>query len=347
MIKSLFFILLVISMSTFSSINVDAHGFLLKPMSRNYYSHIQGREPCPECLNAGGVALVKKSSIKNQWPSPETEKTSVRHGLCGDAVNQRQIYMDPIPESKATLEVGKDFEIQVFINSHHNGYFEFSLCNLDIAGSLKQSCLALLERSPYDPSESPIDSKHPERYYLQPKCASQFDGLGQGTVTMRYKIPAHFITGDNYVLQWHWVTGNTCRGPDYPTSSFFPKSYEDCEGDGGSIGWLPTRGECIKKNLYPEEFWNCADVRLIGNTKPTSKPNGDKRKTSKPTKKNNNNGNNKTYKPTQSPTKGQPCAKVWEQCGGKNFNNAISKCCEAGTYCNYQSEWYSQCIPPK
>jgi poly(3-hydroxybutyrate) depolymerase len=46
--------------------------------------------------------------------------------------------------------------------------------------------------------------------------------------------------------------------------------------------------------------------------------------------------------PTQpQPTTG-PCAAKWGQCGGNGWAGA--KCCESGSTCRPQNEWYSQCV---
>lgn len=37
------------------------------------------------------------------------------------------------------------------------------------------------------------------------------------------------------------------------------------------------------------------------------------------------------------------CSSVWNQCGGKGYTGPT--CCEAGTYCSYNSDWWSQCKP--
>jgi len=42
------------------------------------------------------------------------------------------------------------------------------------------------------------------------------------------------------------------------------------------------------------------------------------------------------------PDNGGSCAKIWDQCGGNNYQGPT--CCQSGR-CNRQSEWYSQCIP--
>lgn len=53
-----------------------------------------------------------------------------------------------------------------------------------------------------------------------------------------------------------------------------------------------------------------------------------------------------TYFPTTSPTIGpENCPNsIWDQCGGDQDFTGIN-CCPCSSICNYQSEFYSQCIP--
>eukprot|EP00929_Paragymnodinium_shiwhaense_P052441 TRINITY_DN2626_c0_g2_i2.p1 TRINITY_DN2626_c0_g2~~TRINITY_DN2626_c0_g2_i2.p1 ORF type:complete len:449 (-),score=58.89 TRINITY_DN2626_c0_g2_i2:151-1497(-) len=47
---------------------------------------------------------------------------------------------------------------------------------------------------------------------------------------------------------------------------------------------------------------------------------------------------------TQSTTQSSgECSAAWSQCGGKQWTGPT--CCVAGTRCNNQGEWYSQCVP--
>jgi len=45
--------------------------------------------------------------------------------------------------------------------------------------------------------------------------------------------------------------------------------------------------------------------------------------------------------PTQAPD--DDCQSLWGKCGGNNWTGPT--CCEGDAFCNYQTEWYSQCIP--
>lgn len=59
-----------------------------------------------------------------------------------------------------------------------------------------------------------------------------------------------------------------------------------------------------------------------------------------------------TVAETESPTEDDngTCGNaVWAKCDGKDSTTGAAfsgeKCCPAGSYCNYQTEWYSQCVP--
>jgi aryl-phospho-beta-D-glucosidase BglC (GH1 family) len=251
---------------------VEAHGFLAQPVSRN--KNAVG-EYCPHCYNGGGTGTV--SSFGVSWPYPETPETTKRHGICGDAATVTPLYSGPQFTSDNIVETytaGSDIDLSVVITAHHMGWFEFRVCDKselnDPKGEITQACLDRhqLLRAPSDPSESPIDPEHPERFYTPPKCAF---GGAEMRMSMRYTLPAD-LECEHCVLQWYWVTANTCAGDDYESViPLFPSN--SCGGgDGGAVGWIP--GPVLPSNIrprlcsdensgYPEEFWNCADIRIV------------------------------------------------------------------------------------
>lgn len=76
---------------------------------------------------------------------------------------------------------------------------------------------------------------------------------------LRYQLPAG-LRCDNCVLQWWYLTGNSCNPPCVPEDPAHPK----CDTSMGVCG---TSG-----SNYPEEFWNCADVRILARSGPGSQP---------------------------------------------------------------------------
>jgi hypothetical protein len=257
---------------------VDGHGYLAVPKSRNLVANGKGLEYCPHCLNSGSAANVKAYDVLGGvWDRnyPETEQSLVRHGLCGDNPGETKymlggsIYGSPAGGNvQATYTSGQSIDINVIITAHHMGWWQVYLC--DKGDALTQDCLnkRMLLRDPNDPSISPLDARFPGRYYMVPTCY----GAAAMNQTARYKLPAG-LTCTNCVLQWYWVTANTCHGGGY-TGVTFPAAGGSCGGDGGASGWLPRANSACVDNpsLYPEEFWNCADVRIVAASGPTPPP---------------------------------------------------------------------------
>jgi hypothetical protein len=343
---------------------VDGHGYLQVPKSRNWVAHEQNKEWCPHCLNAGSAANVQAHDVnEGVWYKnfPETEKTLVRHGLCGDNPGESKyltggsIYGNPAGGNvQATYTSGQSIDINVIITAHHMGWWQFYLC--DKGDELSQTCLnkIMLHRDPHDPSISPVDPNFPGRYYIIPTCYGTEMSMNQ---TVRYKLPEG-LTCPHCVLQWYWVTGNSCHGGGY-TGVNFPKIDNPCIGDGYSTGWLPRANSACVDNtkIYPEEFWNCADVRIEAASGPTPFPTAPTA-TKKPTTGNPTStpATKKPTTPTQTPatkkpTTGQPtpaggaCSALYGQCGGQGW--AGSTCCTKGTTCVKTNVWYSMCQTKK
>ena len=67
----------------------------------------------------------------------------------------------------------------------------------------------------------------------------------------RYKLPNN-LSGDVVLLQWHYVTGNSCEDVGYDQYSF-PWATPD----------LPTCSQPLDvRETLPEQFWNCAEISI-------------------------------------------------------------------------------------
>lgn len=76
---------------------------------------------------------------------------------------------------------------------------------------------------------------------------------------LRYQLPMG-LRCDNCVLQWWYLTGNSCNPPCVPEDPAYPRC-DTFMGVCGSPG-----------SNYPEEFWNCADVRILARSGQVSQP---------------------------------------------------------------------------
>ncbi|KAF6256159.1 hypothetical protein COO60DRAFT_139667 [Scenedesmus sp. NREL 46B-D3] len=74
----------------------------------------------------------------------------------------------------------------------------------------------------------------------------------QSVYRIRYRLPKDF-TCDRCILQWHYLTGNSCWPPCSKEDPTFP----NCRPPTYALPYCGTQGAA-----YPEEFWNCADIRI-------------------------------------------------------------------------------------
>eukprot|EP00045_Choanoeca_perplexa_P017020 m.238501 g.238501 ORF g.238501 m.238501 type:complete len:415 (-) comp17429_c0_seq19:1890-3134(-) len=229
---------------------VDGHGFMFKPASRN--SCASCNNYCPHCLNAGGPGWVQSQSPNGLWPAVDTEVTTVRRGLCGDQIGQPQLHLAPKPVVE-TYQKGQVIDVEMRITAHHQGHIELRLC--DNANALTQTCLNKHLLNRVDTDESPIDPRHPNRWYLPPNSGGY---SAQFVYKAQFKLPDN-VTCTHCVLQWWYVTANSCLPPDYNQFNFPTSSW-----------WSPGLSAC--GTVYGEEFWNCADVAILdgGSAAPTT-----------------------------------------------------------------------------
>lgn len=294
MISSLKFVVSIGSVS-----RALGHSFLADPPARNVIANQAGQEYCPQCLQSGGPPTVQQRA-DGHWPSKDRPTS---HGLCGDPVQGSSVpsnwrdepYLVPTAVQK-TYIAGSIVEFMIGVTAHHQGHYEFRICDSVLDGQTMESrergqeCLNtwLLERAPLKQSCSsdddhsdadcqPLDVQHPERWYLPPQ-GTQADKTGIDTAglphmkevhRMRYKIPEE-LSCTHCTLQWYWSTGNSC---------LYDSHYLQYFADLKTAGWpaeewcskcnmpgnMPGSGcvECCSSSAWAEEFWNCADIEVL------------------------------------------------------------------------------------
>ena len=210
---------------------IDAHGYLKSPRSRNYVANRDGKwwggtandpkvEDCPHCLNQGGICGTTGGRNYN---------------------TPLNTFGDPMPVNiQATFQQGQEIDLSSVITAHHMGHFEYKACPIQPGEVPTQACfdahpLEFVQDKIYN---APKDTNYPERAYI-PETGSDF--------THTFKLPAD-LSGNLVLIQWVYVTANSCLPPgyrDYPFPPGFPSpNGSDC---GSSLG---------------EQFWNCAEVRI-------------------------------------------------------------------------------------
>eukprot|EP00121_Abeoforma_whisleri_P010028 Awhi_evm1s9236 len=251
---------------------VQSHGMLTLPVSRNVIAALYGQDTCPHCQAGGGIPAVQSNSPGGNYVYPETKEFSQRAGFCGNSANSNKVY-DKAGPIVNTYKAGSVIDIQLSITAHHRGIMEFRLCD---QSEITYECLSkhkLIRVKDSSHDRSPIDEQNPSRYYLEPGCAGDsphnFDENNFATlappgqrITMKYKLPDG-VTCDHCVLQWWWVTGNSCNikgATDF-------KEPNVCNTDKIVDTFVKSvLGNC-GNGRFPEEFWNCADIAITSDGK--------------------------------------------------------------------------------
>jgi hypothetical protein len=230
-----------------AAVPAAGHGWMDVPASRNKQRNIPIGEP--QSLPAGGPGLVYADG--RRWPNG-------RHGLCGEpykstggAVGPGDLseggkYATP-PIIAARYAAGQTIDISIRVTAFHKGRFQFSLCK--DPKRFSQACLD---------ENKLVNADGGGIFYYPPGGDGQIPA--GGAFKMRFKLPAG-VTCERCVLQWYWLTGNSCVPPGDP------------RGDKVQMG------TCGKSATPPEEFWNCADIAIGGGSTPTkpTKPKPEKK----------------------------------------------------------------------
>merc|ERR1719203_362541 len=200
-----------------------------------------------------------------------------------------------------TLEAGRMVEFDIRVTAHHKGHFMFRLCDQPLSSATgglqaEETCLNehVLQRvrpmdihSDCSPNDvrgdcQPIDEANPGYWYLPPKGnAEQSTGASPLNAPgvpykFHYWIPQSF-TCEKCTLQWWWLSANSCTPHPDAYNCYFQNmtkqgwnAQEWCSGICSFSGTCPpTQGGPINCG---EQFKNCADVRVVGDSGPTPQP---------------------------------------------------------------------------
>uniref|UniRef100_A0A7S4RCF2 Chitin-binding type-4 domain-containing protein n=2 Tax=Ditylum brightwellii TaxID=49249 RepID=A0A7S4RCF2_9STRA len=311
--------------SAFFSTAVWGHGYLASPRSRNFVAYEDGKwwplsndlpaiEDCPHCLNRGGtIARCGMTSGRN-YDAP-------KNGYGG----QLQVMIqDQYTE-------GQDVVLDVILTAHHKGHFTYKACPVLSSDQVPtQSCfdenpLNFVEDLLYDAQPDP---SFPERAYIAPSDVPNavYDSVGMYGMKFshKYHLPVG-LTGDLVLIQWHYITANSCKHSGYDEYNF--PQYWNVIHDTSSCGIIPEDG-----NGVPEQFWNCAEVSIAlsdESPNPTPPPVNE---TPRPTPSPVSTTPNPTPSPvntTPNPTPSMPPNQAIMKCG-RSWVDASSKC---GTLC--------------
>jgi hypothetical protein len=211
------------------TLRVASHGFMTEPASRNAQ---RNSNYCPHCLAAGGPGKTFEGG--GFWPNS-------KHGVCGDPHDQPRDHeaggkFATPPRIAAVYSQGQTITIRVKITAPHGGRFAFGLCPVPKGASAPEE-RAVVTQKCIDANQL-VNAEDGSKFWW-------FGKRGVGEYTMQFRLPDK-ITCDRCVLQWHYVTGNSCTIPGTPEQHVMSAGMGSCQGSS-----------------VPEEFWNCADVRIL------------------------------------------------------------------------------------
>jgi len=241
--------------------DVDAHGFMSTPRTRNQFAAEEGldggstaglpdKEFCSHCLNSNNKVCGKSTNF--------------------DYDDYKDSSGNPMPWiSQENYVEGQVVTVKSYLDTHHNGHMELRACSL---GSLStQECfdtagheLIFQEDVPYG---MPADPSYPERGYY---AGGQGGGLKD--FEMRFKLPDG-IYGDEIMIQYKYITANSCSPPGY--NEYFNGANSKNEvidssywTSGLDLCTPPYPNDGTRGMTWPEQFFNCAEVS-IGESSPT------------------------------------------------------------------------------
>ena len=241
-------------------VTVHGHGYLKTPRSRNFVASQDGasfggtastplKEYCPHCLNRGGpLAACGLVDSRNYDQPPNAIGGTMPTNIQG------------------TFQMGGTIEVDVVLTAHHMGHFEFHACPLSTAGVIPtQACfqsnpVKVIRDVLYG---APVDVNYPHRAYIPPLTYPGIINDNGGTVPgtlYRYvlQLPEN-LQGNLVLLQWYYLTGNSCQHPGYETYPFPSAWGGNLPGNTGPCNVDDSDGG----SGTPERFWNCAEISIV------------------------------------------------------------------------------------
>lgn len=221
------------------------HGFMVQPAARNTDATTNY---CAYCLAGGGLGSVYADG--RGFPNG-------LHGVCGDPAGPRPMH-----------EGGGDFQrlngglrmtyyaqgsvvtLRVKVTANHGGYFQWKVCKVpdNLAGSATATERGYVTQRCFDMAPLSLLPQG-NAYFLDPTWRPPF------AVAVQARLPSG-LTCARCVVQWHYVTANSCNPPGLPAKWYAGQNMGTCGVNGAN----------------PEEFWNCADIGIVPRGQPVPPP---------------------------------------------------------------------------
>lgn len=147
--------------------------------------------------------------------------------------------------SQDVFVAGQEITVEHVYTTHHYGHITLAAC--DLGDSSTQTCFDnpdnWLEFVSDDTYAMPKDDAYPERGYLKRITGSPV------TFSSTFKLPDG-VFGDNVLLQWRYITANSCIPEGYVT--YFQNAIADPSLDVITSDWKGANlSPCTN---YPQEY---------------------------------------------------------------------------------------------
>jgi Lytic polysaccharide mono-oxygenase, cellulose-degrading len=164
------------------------------------------------------------------------------------------------PAVQAKYTQGQEIEVEVVLTAHHLGHFEFSACPIAPGGIANADCF---KQYPLEFVSDPLygapkDATYPNRAYIAPTGIATVDNSGP--------VPGQFyrfvlklpdtLSGDLVLLQWYYVTANSCKLDGY-TNYPFPANWGNMQNDVPICGSIPPDGNGFPGKLKCKSVHGC------------------------------------------------------------------------------------------
>lgn len=221
-----------------------------------------------------------------------------RAGVCGDPISKTQHKKggDGGDHTRGgryygggrivrTYARGGTLTLSMYIVKNHGGFMVLHVCDVArCGGEISTACFTdghcrRLERvtsgeglqggcrSDRPNDCAPVDPAHPYRYVIPCPAARErkqfIGGMDGGAV---FRLPSD-LTCEHCVVHWYWVTANACNPPGlaaYFEGRHAPVWKNTCRPprEGGYKRQIGTCGDGTNRNDWPEEYYQCADIRI-------------------------------------------------------------------------------------
>ncbi len=155
------------------------------------------------------------------------------------------------PDIQACFGEGDVVQLDVVLTAHHMGHFSYKACAINSGEVASQECfdsnpLTFVEDVLYG---SLPDPNYPNRAYIPraDHASIQKDDGGNYFFSHRFKLPEG-LSGELVLLQWHYITANSCWSDEGYLNYDFPAGFEP-SSNVGVCDFIPPDGRGVPEQV--------------------------------------------------------------------------------------------------